>query len=176
MVGIASDALASMLVLRWNAQATRRVEPTQRSVPVVKTEVQTGVSPELSVRRGREAVEFYKAALGAVEIYRVGGTEQNEDVVAQLSVGNASFWVSDESPAHKNFSPESLGGSTVRLLLVVEDPHAVVERAVAAGATEVSPVEEQHRWLLGRIEDPFGHQWEIGKPLVDWPPSHAEKE
>src|SRR2546430_109774 len=85
-VGIASDALASMLVLRWNAQATRRVEPTQRSVPVVKTEVQTGVSPELSVRRGREAVEFYKAALGAVEIYRVGGTEQNEDVVAQLSV------------------------------------------------------------------------------------------
>ena len=108
MVGIASDALASMLVLRWNAQATRRVEPTERSVPVVKTEV----LPELSVRRGREAVEFYKAALGAVEIYRLGGTEQNEDVVAQLSVGNASFWVSDESPAHKNFSPESLGGST----------------------------------------------------------------
>ena len=129
------------------------------------------ISPQLSVRRGREALEFYKAAFGAVEIYRVGGADENEDVVAQLSVGNASFWVSDESPPNKNFSPESLGGSTVRLLLVVEDPQSVVERAVALGATEVVPVDEQHGWLLGRIEDPFGHHWEIGKPLVDWPPA-----
>ena len=137
------------------------------------TPAQTSVSPELSVRRGREALEFYKAAFGAVEIYRVGGTEEHEEVVAQLSVGNASFWVADESPPNQNFSPESLGGSTVRLLLVVQDPHSVVERAVALGATEVSPVEEEHRWLLGRIEDPFGHQWEIGKPLIEWPPSRA---
>jgi PhnB protein len=137
---------------------------------------QVGVSPELSVRRGREAVEFYKDAFGAVEIYRVGGTEENEDVVAQLSVGNGSFWVSDESPPNKNFSPESLGGSTVRLLLVVEDPRSVVERAVALGAAELVPVGEEHGWLLGRIEDPFGHHWEIGKPLVDWPPSHERHE
>ena len=122
------------------------------------------------MRRGREAVEFYKAAFGAVEVYRVGGTDEHEAVVAQLSVGNASFWVADESPPNKNFSPESLGGSTVRLLLVVEDPRSVIERAVALGATEVSPVDEEHRWLLGRIEDPYGHQWEIGKPLVEWPP------
>jgi len=88
-------------------------------------------------------------------------------------VGNASFWVSDESPPNKSFSPESLGGSTVRLLLIAEDPHSVVEQAVALGASKVSPVAEEHGWLLGRIEDPFGHQWEIGKPLVDWPPSHA---
>ena len=137
---------------------------------------QTTVSPELSVRRGREAIEFYKAAFGAAEIHRVGGTEEHEDVVAQLSVGNASFWVSDESPPNRNFSPESLGGSTVRLLLVVPDPHAVVERAVALGATEVAPVNEEHGWLLGRIEDPFGHHWEIGKPLVEWPPSHGSHE
>jgi PhnB protein len=134
--------------------------------------MQTSVSPQLSVRRGREAVEFYKAAFDAVEIYRVGGTDEHEDVVSQLSVGNASFWVSDESPPNKNFSPESLGGGTVRLLLVVADPHAVVERAVDLGATKVVPVEEEHGWLLGRIEDPFGHHWEIGKPLVEWPPSH----
>ena len=134
---------------------------------------QTSVSPELSVRRGLEALEFYKAAFGAVEIYRVGGTRENEDVVAQLRVGNATFWVSDESPPNQNFSPESLGGSTVRLLLVVQDPRAVVERAVALGATEVAPAEEAHGWLLGRIEDPFGHHWEIGKPLRDWPPSAA---
>jgi len=92
-------------------------------------------------------------------------------VVAQLSVGSASFWVSDESPSNGNFSPESLGGSTVRLLLTVQDPHSVVERAVAPGATEVVPVEDEHGWLLGRIEDPLGHHWEIGKPLVEWPPS-----
>ena len=125
------------------------------------------------MRRGREAVEFYKAAFGAVEIYRVGGTDEHEDVVSQLSVRNTTFWVSDESPEHKNFSPESLGGSTVRLLLVVEDPQSVVERAVTLGATEVVPVAEEHGWLLGRIEDPFGHHWEIGKPLGDWPPSHS---
>ncbi|TML83882.1 MAG: VOC family protein, partial [Actinobacteria bacterium] len=113
--------------------------------------MQTSVSPELSVRRGREAVEFYTAAFGAVEVYRVAGTDEHPDVVSQLSVGDTFFWVSDESPPNRNFSPESLGGSTVRLLLVVEDPRAVVERAVALGATELAPVEEQHRWLLGRI-------------------------
>jgi PhnB protein len=133
---------------------------------------QRGVSPELSVRRGRAAVEFYKAAFGAVELHRVGGTDEHEDVVAQLAVGGGSFWVSDESPPHANFSPETLGGSTVRLLLVVDDPRAAVERAVLLGAAEVAPVHEEHGWLLGRIEDPFGHHWEIGKPLVDWPP-HA---
>jgi PhnB protein len=130
------------------------------------------VWPELSVRRGRQAVEFYQAAFGAREVYRVGGTDEHQDLVSQLSFGDASFWVSDESPAHKNFSPESLGGSTVRLLLIVEDPKAVIDRSVGLGATEVAPVAEEHGWRLGRIEDPFGHQWEIGKPLVEWPPSH----
>jgi PhnB protein len=135
------------------------------------------ISPQLSVRRGREAVDFYKAAFGAVEIYRVGGAEESEEVVAQFSVGDdGSFWVSDESPANKNFSPESLGGSTVRLLLIVQDPQSVVERAVTLGATEVSAVEEEHGWLLGRIEDPFGHRWEIGKPLGEWPPSQTTQE
>ncbi len=131
----------------------------------------TSISPQLSVRRGRAAVEFYKAAFGAVEDYRIGGTDDHEDVVAQLSVGNASFWVADESPPHRNFSPESLGGATTRLLLVVEDPESVVARAIAAGAAEIHPVGEEHGWRLGRIEDPFGHHWEIGKPLIDWPPA-----
>jgi PhnB protein len=131
------------------------------------------ISPELSVRRGREAVDFYTSAFGAVELHRVGGTDEHEDVVCQLGIGDASFWVSDESPEHKNFSPETLGGSSVRLLLVVGDPHGVVARAVSSGATEVVPVREAHGWLLGRIEDPFGHHWEIGKPLGAWPPADA---
>lgn len=131
----------------------------------------TRVSPQLSVRRGRAAVEFYKRAFGAVEVYRVGGTDEHEAVVSELSVDGATFWVSDESPEHLHNSPETLSGTTTRILLVVDDPRAAAARAVAAGATEVHPVAEEHGWLLGRIEDPFGHQWEIGKPLGRWPPA-----
>ncbi len=133
-------------------------------------ESEATIWPELSVRRGRAAVEFYKAAFDAVERYRVGGTDEHEAVVAQLSVGNASFWVSDEAPENRNFSPESVGGSTVRLLLIVQDPHSVVRRAIASGATEIAAVNQEHGWLVGRIEDPFGHHWEIGRPLIPWPP------
>jgi PhnB protein len=128
------------------------------------------VVAQLSVRRGREAVEFYKAAFGAVEVYRVGGDEQNPSVVSQLTVGDAAFWVADESPEHGNFSPETVGGGTVRLLLMVDDPDAAVRRAVEAGATEVYAVAEEHGWRLGRIVDPFGHHWEVGRPLGAWPP------
>jgi PhnB protein len=130
----------------------------------------TTILPQLAVRRGRAAVEFYKAAFGAVEVYRVGGTDAHAEVVSQLTIGSASFWVSDESPEHGNFSPESVGGATVRMLLVVDDPGAVVARAVAAGATEIAPVADEHGWRMGRIADPFGHHWEIGTPLVPWPP------
>jgi PhnB protein len=128
------------------------------------------ILPQLSVRRGRAAVEFYRAAFGAREIYRVGGDDENESVVAQLAVGEASFWVADESPEHGTFSPESVGGGTVRLLLVVDDPDAAIERAVAAGATQIAAAGDEHGWRLGRIADPFGHHWEIGRPLGQWPP------
>ena len=125
--------------------------------------------PQLSVRRGRAAIDFYTAAFDAVVVHRVGGDDDMEEVVAQLRIGDASFWVSDESPEHGNHSPESLGGATARMLLVVEDPAGVVARAIAAGATEVHPVGEGYGWLMGRVRDPFGHDWEIGRPLVAWP-------
>jgi len=122
----------------------------------------TTISPMLSVRNGAKAVEFYKTAFGAKELFRLdeGG------VVAQLAVDEGEFWVADESPEHLNFSPESLGGGTVRLVMVVDDPDAVFERAVAAGASAVHPVADQpYGWRVGRVVDPFGHHWEIGKPL-----------
>ena len=128
------------------------------------------VSAQLAVRRGREAIEFYEAAFGAVEVHRVGGTDEHQSVVAQLAVGDSSYWVADESPEHEAFSPETLGGGTVKLLLVVDEPQAVIDRAVGLGARQVYAAEAQHGWLLGRLEDPFGHHWEIGKPLSDWPP------
>ncbi len=129
----------------------------------------TRIWPQLSVRRGREAVAWYVEALGAEVDYRVGGDDEMEEVVAQLSIGGACFWVSDEAPDYGNVSPESLGGGTVRIALIVDDPVAVMARAVAAGAREVWPAAEEHGWLLGRIEDPYGHHWEIGKPLGPWP-------
>jgi PhnB protein len=131
---------------------------------------QPTVQAQLSVRDGRDAVEFYKAAFGAVELFRHGGVDDHQEVVAQLAVGEAVFWVEDESPAHGNFSPRTVGGATVRMLLVVDEPELVMTRALEAGATRVDPVSEEHGWLLGRVDDPFGHRWEIGKPLVRWPP------
>lgn len=130
----------------------------------------SSLAAQLSVRNGREAVEFYEAAFGAQVIYRVGGSNEHAEVVAQLSIGDSTFWVADESPEHLNFSPESVGGGTVRLLLTVDDPDAVVERAIAAGATEVAPVADDYGWRVGRIVDPYGHHWEIGRPLGVWPP------
>ena len=73
-----------------------------------------GVSAQLSVRDGRAAIEFYRAAFGAEEVYRVGGTDDDPSVVAQLAVGRTSFWVADESPENLNFSPETIGGGSAR--------------------------------------------------------------
>ncbi len=106
----------------------------------------------------------YKAALGVFEISRV--EDPDGAVVARLSVGGAEFWLADEAIEYDNSSPESLGGSTVRLVLTVEDPDAVFGAAISAGATEVSPVVDQsYGWRIGRLTDPFGHCWEIGRPL-----------
>ncbi|HXN48466.1 MAG TPA: VOC family protein [Bryobacteraceae bacterium] len=118
----------------------------------------------LSVRNGARAMQFYKAAFGAGELFRLDAPDGA--VVARLSVDGAEFWVADESPEHKNFSPESLGGATARMVMVVENPDAAFDRAVAAGATVVHPVADQkYGWRVGRLVDPFGHHWEIGRPL-----------
>jgi PhnB protein len=119
----------------------------------------------LSVRRGASAIEFYKSAFGAGELFRLDAGDGT--VVARLSVGAAEFWVADESPEHLNFSPETLGGGTARMVMIVENPDAAFARAVAAGAKVVSHVKNEYGWRLGRVVDPFGHHWEIGKPLPE---------
>ena len=125
----------------------------------------TTLAPMLSVRNGAKAVEFYKAAFDAAELFRIEAPDGA--VVARLGIGDSQFWVSDESPQYKNFSPESLGGSTARMVLTVADPDSVFTQAVASGATMVSPVEnKEYGWRVGRVADPFGHHWEIGKPLA----------
>jgi len=133
-----------------------------RRNPKVPAKLATSIAPWLSLRGGAKAVEFYKSAFGAVELFRL---EDGGGVVARLSIDGAEFWMSDESPEHYNFSPESIGGSTIRIILTVADPDAVFARAVAAGAIEVYPVTDEHEWRIGRVIDPFGHHWEIGRPL-----------
>jgi PhnB protein len=126
----------------------------------------TSIAPFLSVRNGAKAVEFYKEAFGATEAFRIDAPDSGH-VVARLSVQGAEFWVADESPEHKNFSPESLSGSTTRMVFVVNDPDAAFQRAVKAGAEVVWDVKNEYGWRLGRVVDPFGHHWEIGKPLSE---------
>jgi PhnB protein len=122
------------------------------------------IVPWLSVRNSAEAVDFYKAAFGAVEVYRL--EDPSGSVVARLSVDGAEFWVADESPQHFNFSPETLGGSSVRIIFTVADPDAMFERALKAGASQVYAVGEAYGWRVGRVADPYGHHWEIGRPLA----------
>ena len=132
--------------------------------PAAGASFRCSITPWLSVRNSARAVDFYKSAFGATEIYRLDGPKGS--VVARLSVEGAEFWLSDESPEHGNLSPESLGGGSVRMILTVADPDAVFVQAIAAGASRVYSVSEGHGWRVGRVVDPFGHHWEIGRPLA----------
>ena len=126
------------------------------------------IQPELWVESAGQALDFYGAAFVARVVHSVG---DGDDIVAQLAIGDASFWVGAPGPSMGRFSPRSIGGATGRTLLVVDDPASVVQTALAAGATEKSPVADEHGWRVGRVVDPFGHEWEIGKPIGPWPPS-----
>lgn len=145
---------------QWGATVSQAALTAARRSPTLAAKI----SPMLSVRNGVRAIEFYIAAFEARVLFRVDG--ERGEVVAEMAVGESRFWLSDESPANLNFSPESLGGGSVRMIMVANDPDAVFQRAIEAGATVVWPVENQHYgWRVGRIVDPFGHHWEIGKPL-----------
>jgi PhnB protein len=120
------------------------------------------IQPELWVHEAGTAVRFYAAAFGAKVLHLVG---DGEDVVAQLDVDGAVFWVAAADAGLRRLSPAAAGGATGRTLLVVEDPDEFHARAVSAGATSTSPVADEHGWRVGRLVDPFGHEWEIGRQL-----------
>jgi PhnB protein len=119
------------------------------------------IAPWLSVADAGKAAEFYAAGFGAVELERLedeaGGLQ-----VARLAIGGAEFWIQQDTET----DPRALGGrSPVRMILTVEDPDTVFARAVGAGATQIAPVSEGHGWRVGRVADPSGHHWEVGKQL-----------
>jgi PhnB protein len=124
----------------------------------------TSITPMLTVKDAAGAVDFYAQAFGATERERL--TTPTGQIVAEMSIGEDVFFVVDENPDAFNLSPETLGGTSVRISLIVDDPDASAARAIRAGATEVFAVEDQAYGLRqGRVADPYGHHWLIGKPL-----------
>ena len=119
---------------------------------------ETSIAPWLAVRDAERALAFYQAAFGAVQEYRLD-TGQGDLVVARLSIGGARFWIQDDPDA----GPLAPGVGSVRMILSVEDPDTVFDRAVGAGAAVVAAIHEEHGWRTGRITDPFGHDWEISR-------------
>ncbi len=129
------------------------------------------LTPGLSVRGAAEALEFYRRAFGARERHRLAMPD-GKIAHAEFQIGDSIFMIGDENPAWGMPSPETLGGSPVRLRLYVEDADAVFAQAVAAGAKETMPVADQF-WgdRMGSIVDPFGHHWLIATRVEDVPPS-----
>jgi PhnB protein len=129
----------------------------RRSQPVA-----AGIAPWLSVADATQAVDYYKTAFSAVEVERLED-EAGSVAVAQLSISGATFWVQQDADS----SPQATDGRVpVRMILTVDDPDTLFAQAVAAGATVVAPITEENGWRVGRVADPSGHHWEIGKPLL----------
>jgi len=120
------------------------------------------IAPWISIPTAN-AIDFYKSAFEAKEVYR--HDDPSGGVVVRLSVSGAEFWLSAESSEQAPSIAEPIGGGSIRMILTVPDPDAVFARALKAGATEIFPVGEGHGWRLGRLVDPFGLHWEIGHPL-----------
>ncbi len=122
------------------------------------------LTPMLTVTDAARAIEFYERAFGATEVSRV--STPTGQIVAEMSIGTERFFVVDENAGAFNLSPESLGGTSVRLNLIVDDPDRWTRAAIAAGAREIFPVADQPYGLRqGRIADPFGHHWLLGRPV-----------
>lgn len=118
----------------------------------------------LTVNDAAGAIDFYVRALGAAELSRL--TSPSGQIVAEMSIDDLRFFVVDENPQASNLSPQSLGGTSVRISLIVDDPDAWARRAIDAGATELFPVADRPYGLRqGRVVDPYGHHWLLGRPL-----------
>src|SRR5688572_15339153 len=127
---------------------------------------QTGtITPHLTVKNANQAIEFYRKAFGAEELYRLPA-EDGKVAHAALKIGNAVIWLADELPAYGNVAAP--GGTALNLH--VADADQTFERATKAGATTVQPVTEMF-WgaRYGRLKDPFGNQWSISQQVKEVP-------
>jgi PhnB protein len=133
------------------------------------------VTPYIVVDGAARAIEFYKQAFGATELFRMDGPD-GRVAHAEIKIGDSHVMLGDESPEMGARSPQSIGGSPVSLMLYVDDVDAVVGRAVEAGATLKRPVADQfYGDRTGGIEDPFGHFWYVATHVEDVPPEELQK-
>lgn len=128
----------------------------------------------LTVRGASDAIEFYKRAFGAIELFRLN-TPDGKIAHGEFKIGDSMFMISDENPECNIASPEKLGGSPVTLHLYVADAGATFSDAIKAGAKETMPLANQF-WgdRMGKIVDPFGHQWLIATHIEDVDPSEFQ--
>lgn len=128
------------------------------------------VTPYLHVDGAEAAIAFYTEVLGATERGRMAGPDGTIGH-AELELGDSLIMLSDEAPDYGALGPRAVGGTPVTVHVYVEDVDAVVERAVAAGATVLQPVTDQfYGDRSGQFEDPFGHRWSIATHVEDVPP------
>lgn len=124
---------------------------------------QSYILPTLTVNDAPAALDFYKHAFGAIEVMR---NLSDGHTVGIILIEGLQVIVADESPEYGNIGPDKQKSISVRLGLMVADPDALAERAIAAGITIVYPVDDHdYGYRLGHFIDPFGHHWEIGRPL-----------
>lgn len=121
------------------------------------------LAPWLEIPDGPRALVFYKSAFDAQETYRIDIPDGG--FVVRLNANGAEFWLSYDGPHAIAQAANPVGGNNLRLILTVSDPDAAFAKAIAAGATQVYAVSEDHGWRIGRLTDPFGLHWEIGRPL-----------
>jgi PhnB protein len=147
--------------------------PQKKVEPIPKE--YAGVTPYLCVHDGAAAIEFYKQGFGATEKMRL--PDPNGKIGhAEVKIGNALVMIADEFPEHGHISPKTLGGSTVKLHMYVEDVDAFFEKAVAAGAKVLIPVADQfYGDRSGRLEDPFGHIWLVSTHTEDVSPEEMQR-
>ena len=128
-----------------------------------------GVTPYLICKNAEAAIDFYKQAFGAVELFRIGSPGMVGH--AELKIGNAIIMLADEHPDMGAVSPETVGGTPVQLLVYVEDVDAFTANAVAEGLTVMRPIQDQfYGDRSGQFKDPFGHVWSFATHIEDVSP------
>ncbi len=133
------------------------------------------VTPYLMLRDGAAAIEFYKKAFGAKELMRFPGP-QGKLMHAEVQIGDSPVMLADEMPEALCQGPKTRGGTTVAMMIYVENVDAVFQQAVAAGAKVVRPLKDQfYGDRSGCVEDPFGHVWTIATHKEDVSPEEMEK-
>ena len=133
------------------------------------------VTPYLIVHNGAKAIEFYKQAFGAVELFRMPAPN-NKVGHAELQIGDSRIMLADESPEMNALSPKSVGGTPVSLMVYVEDVDTVFKRTIAAGAKQLQALEDKYYGdRAGSVTDPFGHQWHLATHQEDLTPEEIQQ-